>query len=818
MRFKTAIIFFLGSIFLSVVGVNYYAHIHDRAMLLKYVSDFADGTMIHLEDQITNDLENNKTPNIQKRLDKTHATHNFISAISFSRNGDKIDYSSDRTSRNKQVDSGYITSEPTIYNDLLNGSSNFKYKIKYFDQGVQAESYLYLDLDKKYLFEAINKQSIKSAEKIFLFQIALLTVMLIIIMRLFVKPLYQIIKTARDKDGSSEGFFIYDFSLLQSTLIHSFKELAGQKKELEASLKKTLYLDEILRTVADVNQLLISSENINDLLQKSCDRLAQFGHYKLAWVGFVDGENISIKYKSNDPTAYIESLHISMESDNPTSKGPSASCILQNKTVVADNIPNNPRFAPWKEAALKAGFHSSISLPLRKDIYTKAFGTLAVYTDNKNGFDPQEVAMLEELAGDIGFAINSFWQTEDFKTHLITDHLTGLPNRTVLFDELQKNQNPSVAIVNIDRFKDINEVYGFHVGDTVIKIYGEWLKSKVSKFDLAKLYKLSGGEYAILFSEDGDESSAEAFIATLIKDTEERVFDAIDIEIFVNITVGYAKSSAKTIEYAEIALKKAKENNWHFARFDHSLLRLEEQESNITWYKNIKNAIKEDKIIPYFQPIVNNKTGLIEKYEALIRLQMPDGKIASPFSFLEISKKIRLYPQLTKIMFTKTIEAFKGKNMPVSINLSFDDLVEKDMQDFLYETTLKHGIGNQIIFEILESEGIKSYEEVKAFIDRFRAIGCSFAIDDFGSGYSNFDHILKLNVDTLKIDGSLIKNLPSDKNAQIIVKNINNFAKEMDIKTVAEFVCNEAVFLHVKEIGIDLSQGYYFYEPKPHLQ
>jgi len=818
MKFRTTLILFFSLIFLSIVGINYYAQIKDRAILLKYVSDFVDSTMVQLEDQVVNDLENNKTSNVQKRLDKTHATHSFISAISFSINGDTIDYSSDRALKNKSVKGDYISSEPTIYNNLLKGSSNFKYKMKHFNQGVETESYLYLDIDKKYLFEAINKRSVESAEKIFIFQIVLLTIMLLIIMRLFVKPLYQIIKTAENRGGESKNFFIYDFSLLQSTLIHSFKELAGQRRELEVSLKKTLYLDEILRTVADVNQLLISSENIKDLLQKSCDRLAQFGHYKLAWIGFVEGENISVKYKSDDPTAYIENLHISMDSDNPTSKGPSASSILQNKTVVIDDIPNNPKFTPWKEAALKAGFHSSISLPLRKDIYAKAFGTLAVYTDNQNGFDPQEVAMLEELAGDIGFAINSFWQTEEFNAHLVTDHLTGLPNRTVLFDELQESANPSVAIVNIDRFKDINEVYGFHVGDTVIKIYGEWLKNKVSKSEIAKLYKLSGGEYAILFSDNSDENSTETFITTLIKDTEERVFDVIDIEIFVNITVGYAKSSAKTIEYAEIALKKAKENNWHFARFDHSLLRLEEQESNIAWYKNIKNAIKEDRILPYFQPIVNNKTGLIEKYEALIRLQMPDGKIASPSSFLEISKKIRLYPQLTKIMFTKTIEAFKGKNMPVSFNLSFDDLVEKDMQDFLYESILEHGIGSQIIFEILESEGIKSYEEVKAFIDKFRMIGCSFAIDDFGSGYSNFDHILKLNVDTLKIDGSLIKNLPSDKNAQIIVKNIDNFAKEMDIKTVAEFVCSEAVFLHVKEIGIDLSQGYYFYEPKPYLQ
>jgi EAL domain-containing protein (putative c-di-GMP-specific phosphodiesterase class I) len=126
-------------------------------------------------------------------------------------------------------------------------------------------------------------------------------------------------------------------------------------------------------------------------------------------------------------------------------------------------------------------------------------------------------------------------------------------------------------------------------------------------------------------------------------------------------------------------------------------------------------------------------------------------------------------------------------------------------------------MGRVIIFEILESEGIENYTEVSAFVDRFKAIGCRFAIDDFGSGYSNFEHLLKLNVDTLKIDGALIKNLPHDRNAQIFVKHIADFAHEMGISTVAEFVSCEEIYKQVREIGIDASQGYYFYEPSASL-
>ena len=145
--------------------------------------------------------------------------------------------------------------------------------------------------------------------------------------------------------------------------------------------------------------------------------------------------------------------------------------------------------------------------------------------------------------------------------------------------------------------------------------------------------------------------------------------------------------------------------------------------------------------------------------------------------------------------------------------MSTQDLINSDLADYLERAIHDNGVGKRMIFEILESEGIGNYTAVSEFIDRFKSIGCRFAIDDFGSGYSNFDHLLKLNIDTLKIDGTLIKNLPHDRNAQIFVKHICDFAHEMGISVVAEFVANEEIYRHVKEIGIDASQGYYFYEP-----
>jgi EAL domain-containing protein (putative c-di-GMP-specific phosphodiesterase class I) len=297
----------------------------------------------------------------------------------------------------------------------------------------------------------------------------------------------------------------------------------------------------------------------------------------------------------------------------------------------------------------------------------------------------------------------------------------------------------------------------------------------------------------------------------LIIATQKESFVIEGIEIVLTITVGVARLSDRVLEHATAALKLAKRQRHSLELF--SFESKHEQENNIAWYKRIKEAIEESRIVPYFQPIVDNQSGMIIKYEALMRLIDEDGSVVSPYLFLDIAKKTKLYPELTKIMIEKVVDVFKTSNLPVSLNLSTQDLVNPELADYLERTISDNGVGQLMIFEILESEGIENYSSVSAFVDRFKAIGCHFAIDDFGSGYSNFDHLLKLNIDTLKIDASLIKNLPHDRNAQIFVKHICDFAHEMGINVVAEFVANEEIFKRVKEIGIDASQGYFFYEP-----
>jgi len=168
-------------------------------------------------------------------------------------------------------------------------------------------------------------------------------------------------------------------------------------------------------------------------------------------------------------------------------------------------------------------------------------------------------------------------------------------------------------------------------------------------------------------------------------------------------------------------------------------------------------------------------------------------------------------------MIQKSCHYFEHLDCDFSVNLSVEDILNSDVARYIKKTIEEYNVTHKIIFEILESEGIENYEEISDFIKEMKALGCRIAIDDFGSGYSNFEHLLKLNIDYIKIDGSLIKNLETDTNAQVIVETIVNFAKKLNILTVAEFVHNEAVSIKVKELQVDRTQGFFLAEPQEQL-
>lgn len=230
----------------------------------------------------------------------------------------------------------------------------------------------------------------------------------------------------------------------------------------------------------------------------------------------------------------------------------------------------------------------------------------------------------------------------------------------------------------------------------------------------------------------------------------------------------------------------------------------------------IRNAIINDKIVPFYQPIFN-KDKQILKYETLIRIQN-SNEIISPSIFLEVSKRIKRYTDIEKMLIEKSFKLIADKpETMISVNLSGRDMTDGDVSVFIIEKMNKYKVAGRVIFEILEDENIENIERISAFIERVRRMGAKIAIDDFGSGYSNFSYILKLKPDYIKIDGSIIKNIDSSEDSRAIAGAIIAFAKKLDITVIAEFVHSKEVFDACIELGVDEFQGFYLGEPSDTL-
>ncbi len=379
---------------------------------------------------------------------------------------------------------------------------------------------------------------------------------------------------------------------------------------------------------------------------------------------------------------------------------------------------------------------------------------------------------------------------EKLRKRYYFDSLTNLPNRHKLIKNLDNYEG--LILIDIDDFSDVNDVYGFDMGNEILRNFSKRLLSKYKN-----VYRSGNDEFVIGFKRKITKKD----LCEIANNKYE--FNLIEI----SFSISGSNEKGKLLKTAESALKKAKKNSENCVLFNEKIEK--EQSERIKTIQKLKKVLEYKRIIPYYQCIKGEK----EKYEALMRVEI-DGEIMPPFYFMDLLKEAKLYYKFSEIMIQKVLDDVKNERIKnVSINLSFIDIVNEETNRFLLNLVNNCKKTSEITFEILESESIKDFELVKKFIDYVKSKGIKISIDDFGSGYSNYIRILELKPDFIKIDGTIVKNINNDKYYEII-KLMIEFAKKFNIKTVAEFVENEEIYNKLKNLGIDYYQGYYFCKPE----
>lgn len=469
------------------------------------------------------------------------------------------------------------------------------------------------------------------------------------------------------------------------------------------------------------------------------------------------------------------------------------------------------------EKILKDSSFDYLSLPIlveNGDILYDDFKNSVLLYDLVNFKDELEIS-LNKLKFCKSLYQKELKHRENIQHILYIDTLTKFPNREKFIYDLKENKDniKSIAIIDIQDFKTINDFYGLKIGDSLLKKIA-YLIDETIKFVKPKviLYKFSSDLYC-LKNKSLEKNEFEELVIFVLGAIDSEIFKEGEYNIDIKASAGITFSSKKNkLITADLALQYAKKHNKDYIVFFEELDDLNHYQNNMLWTKKLKYALNNDNIVVYYQPLVNTQTSNVDKYECLVRM-IDEDKVVAPFFFLDISKKANQYRNITKIVIDKAFKQFSGLPFKFSVNVSYEDIEDKYFLYYVENKIKEYDVASQVTWEILEDESIKDYNVLLNFTKKVKELGCSVSIDDFGTGYSNFEHLLKMDVDYLKIDASLVKNVAKDTNSFNIVKTIIAFAKTLNMKTVAEYVENEEIHNIVKELGATYSQGYYFSAP-----
>jgi diguanylate cyclase (GGDEF)-like protein len=397
--------------------------------------------------------------------------------------------------------------------------------------------------------------------------------------------------------------------------------------------------------------------------------------------------------------------------------------------------------------------------------------------------------------------------------NLYIDSLTDLDNFIKLQKDLEQSKNFSLVLVDIDKFKQLNNFYGTNVADFILKHLAILLKESTD--ENTKVYRVNADKFALLYPMQINIDDLQNLLNTINKHKFQYKFTDINIRVHIGFIVN---DPNRSLEKVELALELAKKQRVNIVKYDDSFNLEDEYMQHMVWINKIEEALQNDNIIPYFQPMKSPKENKIVKYETLMRLQDID-MVYTPDYFIEISQNANLYAQLTQRLIEKTFKYFTNldTNIKFSLNFALEDITNRSTINLLFKLLEEYKYSSSVVIELLETQEISDYESLNKFINQVKSYGAKVAIDDFGSGYSNFNYILNLNIDIIKLDSSLVENLDNDENSLKVVKSIIKVVHSLDLEVVAEKVHSQAIEDILTDLKVDYLQGYHIGKPQSEI-
>jgi diguanylate cyclase (GGDEF)-like protein len=613
--------------------------------------------------------------------------------------------------------------------------------------------------------------------------------------------------------------------------------LARHFDDMAAALQK---VNRALRTLSAGNRTLVRATDEQALLEKMCRIIVEVGGYAFAWVGYAESDEA----KAIRPVAQAgfdggleklaEILGVITWADTERGRGPAATAIRTGQPCVARDLLADPGFGPWQEAARRRGYASAVAFPLRVD--GQVIGALSMYAREPDAFDEAEMKLLAETAEDLAFGVAGLRtraaheQAHDTIARMAYyDSLTGLPNHVRFEERLRQSlsgigsRGPSLALLmlDLDRFREINDALGFDQGDLLLRDVGQRIRDAVGAEGLVA--RMRGDEFAVLLPEgDADHAAATArrILAAL-----ETPFVLSDITLDVGAAIGIALAPQHgsdvtgLIRHVDLAMRQAKQSGERYAFY------APEQDGDsarrLVLARELRHAIEADELVLYYQPKIDMRHGSVCGTEALVRWIHPQHGMMPPDEFIPLAEHTGLIKPLTDWVLAAALHQSRtwreaGLTLPVAVNLSARNLREAGLLNKMKQMFLAWGASaDWLELEITESAIMDDPDSALKTLTSLNHLGIALFIDDFGTGYSSLGYLQRLPVDAVKIDKSFVKDMLANADSAAIVRATITLAHDLGTKVVAEGVENQEMWDRLVELGCDVAQGYFIAKPMP---
>ncbi len=611
--------------------------------------------------------------------------------------------------------------------------------------------------------------------------------------------------------------------------------IAGLAEDITATKLQELSvrrLSRIHRVLSGINSAIVRIHERDALLDEACRVAVEEGGFPIAWIGVFGGEAAPARVVAarGIDAATRAALDEYVDDGRNHDWPPARATLYSHSPVVVNDLRGalGPKTGPVSRRAVERGYGSMVGLPLLPN--GELAGAMVLYAEETAFFDEHELALLEELASDVSFALQYISKEEQLAYLAYYDPVTGLANATLLRERLsqllQRRSRDRTALILLDlaRFGQLNDSLGRHVGDQLLTQVGKRLQAAMP--DGGSLARIGADVFAIAVPTLREDTDAGGILQEKVLSALAKPFAIAGHELRVSARAGVAvypndgDDGETLLKNAEAALKQAKTDGLRYL-FYSSKLNAQVAE-DLALEQQLLAALERREYLVHYQPKIAAKSGELVGVEALLRWRNKKGVLVPPDRFIRVLENTELILDVGRWVLEQALADYDGwrcaglKAPRVAVNVSPVQLRYMDFTEMVTAALERSGTdGSALELEITESVIMADIESNTARLQQICDAGVTIAIDDFGTGYSSLRYLAKLPVQTLKIDRSFVASMASDPDSMTLVTTIVGLAHSFDLGVVAEGVESEEQAQLLRLLQVDSLQGYLFGKPMP---